>query len=385
MDLLDFPSELLIKILANLDAGSLTRCAMTCRQIHETLKNTSELTFIIESHFNGVTYADALRQQDYPKLIGHLQRDRQLWISSQWKFHFSLAPIFCHRLYDLVGDIIVRLNMQPQYLEVTTLPSNDTTTPTTKKVQCREFAFISLCFAMDPSQDLIVILQRNTWEPEVICRIHFRTLSNDVPHPLAPHTLKFSIITKEPNSDINSICDPVLSIADNILMLKFHVGDGLHGQKELRVMIWDWKSAEPKMDVPTFSDFTVPSFPANSSLGLLNPSYFFVTSISGNGSIRLYRIVKYSTIHVATLNFPTILRFTRICRLYAHSGPIEARRKPNSTFLMCDDDRLHVLVIHYFCEDHEKHIAIPVNLYVHQRVLMKYCVQETRSDGKHLD
>ncbi|KAF8174953.1 hypothetical protein BJ912DRAFT_989354 [Pholiota molesta] len=90
LDLLTLPQELLIRILSDLDGIALARCATTCRYIHETLKNSSLLTYIIQLHFNGVTDSGGTQRLSYPELIERLQRRRHEWMSPKWTVNMSL-------------------------------------------------------------------------------------------------------------------------------------------------------------------------------------------------------------------------------------------------------------------------------------------------------
>jgi hypothetical protein len=132
-----------------------------------------------------------------------------------------------------------------------------------------------------------------------------------------------------------------------------------------------------------------------SDFSLLDSTYCFLTSPSGHGSIQLYKLERSrtsnasSTHHLATLHLPCRNPRTTIDKICTSAGPIEAHPLPHSSpFMVNDDDRLHVFTIayrhtHVRASNIERVECMPTNLFVHQRVFTKYCIQQQRqhADG----
>jgi hypothetical protein len=137
-------------------------------------------------------------------------------------------------------------------------------------------------------------------------------------------------------------------------------------------------------DSATSSPPLLPSL--RSDFALLDATYFFVTCPSNSGSIKLYKLSRSPTstaqaVHLATLHLPPIGLHVQIQRIVSHAGGNEALPPPHTPFAVHDDDRLHVFTIEYIYSDppqahHMQRSRLEyLNLFVHQRVLTRYCTQ----------
>ncbi|KAF8174954.1 hypothetical protein BJ912DRAFT_1064493 [Pholiota molesta] len=164
--------------------------------------------------------------------------------------------------------------------------------------------------------------------------------------------------------------------------LYFNTSDKFEKHRQLRVLVWDWTTSELILD---FSD----SHSLNQSLpfektgfGLLDSTYCSFTSALYPGSIQLYEHARSSMSdppavhHLATLQLPGTIPLIAISRIYAHAGPIEAHPLPRTPSTVIDDDRLHVFTIEYAYIDGWQTKTMGTNLFMHQRVFTKYCMQQ---------
>lgn len=182
--------------------------------------------------------------------------------------------------------------------------------------------------------------------------------------------------------------------------------------------MWDWTTSELLVVRPIIcmlsavlqlkQDSSLPFDPLLSytryQFGLLDPTCCFVTSINDSGSIRLYRILRSppanaAVIHLATLQLPPTSHKTYLDHTYTHTGPIEATSLPHMPFKVNDDDRLHVFTLWYdyrpfeidersvfrFYGEDEWGLLSSLDLFVHQRVFMKYCTQLANHGDVPLD
>ncbi|KAF8169650.1 hypothetical protein BJ912DRAFT_1048308 [Pholiota molesta] len=324
----ELPNELQVAILSNLDAVSIIRSAMTCTSIYDTLKGSSLLQYTIELHRDGLK--DAGTSLNYPDLIAALRRRRQAWLRLEIKelalTHLT-PPI--HGAYEL------------DRLEMLWLPA-----PSNVKAHALQRASVGVSgvhFTMDPTQDLMVILEEED-DPHTL---HIRSISRNDIHPRAQQSpLQWTNIphTDENGIRLNSV---VLQIAYNLLAIFFTMPRGRHK--------------------------------------LLDSTYFLITCRSGFGSIRLYRLVRShrhdanaQATHLATLHLPPTAPGVTIYSIQHESGPIEANPLPGEPFAIHDEDRVHLFTVIYHPEELAEHLArygryyFFANLFLHQRLLLKY-------------
>ncbi|KAF9473110.1 hypothetical protein BDN70DRAFT_925343 [Pholiota conissans] len=386
--ILDIPQELLTRILCGLDAVSLLKFAMTCKYSCKLYEESSILQYIVELYLNGVHDPDITsllsRPVSYPDLINKLHDFRKAWTSPKWNLCQSLEMESPSIPFEYVSGLLVQCS--DDSLEIATLYpelSNDRTINRTTN-----FPVEQCYFAVDPSQDLIVLIENDkSLIPVNKSRkayIHIHTLSSDSPHPLARQSapLEFNISRIPNTSDNNGMHDTQLQIVHNILMLQFRKGrpfiDGTLAI--LRVLIWDWTTSKLILNISSSAEEGAILPLEYCQVSLLTPDYFFTTYPAESGAIRFYRLqsdtesspeLPSSPIHLATLHFPPVYRNLRM-----EAGPIETQ--PTSTrepFVLNDEDRIHAFSLDYiYCDDDGQwHSAMPISMYLHQRVLMTYC------------
>ncbi|KAF8169653.1 hypothetical protein BJ912DRAFT_172135 [Pholiota molesta] len=281
----DMPQELYIEILANLDAISLIRCAMTSKSVYCALKSSSLLVYTIQLHLDGLK--DSGTSTTYPDLIESLVRRRQAWLSPE-----MTEPLIHRTLHDcgaceLVGGAFTNSNTTAECLEVIWAPISNGDQGRTLHRPSIGISVRDL--TIDPTQDLIILLEDNGMVAPMtnvrIYPIHIRTISTNAIHPLAQQS-PLQLFTAHPVTEEihgTAIDTATLQIARNTVALYF-----LSSTHKPRVLIFDWTTSELILDsIISFE----PIFRfLKYDFGLLDPTYCFVTcpSMDRFGSTNLY-------------------------------------------------------------------------------------------------
>jgi hypothetical protein len=179
-DFVTIPPELQVWILQNLDAVSLVHCAMvmpfhkytiydqraewtdsqTCVYLNDLVKNSSQLMYIIHLHWDGLK--DCGTAPPNADSVALLLQRRQAWLSLEWMRGIP------SEIPDSFGDGdawgIVRGALAYtdwDKLEIIQLPTlrNDKGF-TVRRAELAGTMHMPLCFAMDPTQDLVVLLTK---------------------------------------------------------------------------------------------------------------------------------------------------------------------------------------------------------------------------------
>ncbi|KAF8199013.1 hypothetical protein BJ912DRAFT_686105 [Pholiota molesta] len=387
-DLVAIPPELLIRILRNLDAVSLARCAMTCVCLNNIVKNASQLMYIIHLHLDGLKdCGTSLPKADSVALL--LQR-RHAWLSLEWMERVTSEIPNDFRAadaWDLAGGALAYTD--EEILEIITLPTlTDVKGYTVRRAWDSTQSAHVPCFAMDPTQDLIVFLENTPSQSSTaaVDRIHVRTMSGGVPHPLAFQSALELTGESLYGYPIDDSMDPVLQITHNLLALSFEV-------QETRFLIWDWTTSELLLDSAISFDRSLKflSYMGGCAINLLDSIHFLFACSNDSGSLRLYKLNRsvsvdnVPAIHLATLHLPPLDPTSDIGEISILTGPLQANSLPHSPFMENDEDRLHVLRIKYHYEGDQMDDGQIGLLFTHQRVLTKYIAEHDRLGGPALD
>ncbi|KAF8198996.1 hypothetical protein BJ912DRAFT_1139832, partial [Pholiota molesta] len=378
-DFVAIPPELQIRILRNLDAVSLTRCAMTCVYLNNLVKNASQLMYIHQLHWDGLkACGTALPTAD---AIARLLQRRRAWLSLAWTERVTATIPFGSLVdaWDVVGGALAYVDEGT--LEIIQLPTagND------KGRTIRRALGFTPCITMDPTQDLLVFVE-NVPNTSFVAQIHVRTISSDAPHPLA---LQSSL---EFNGEsifeylVDDSMDPVLQIAHNLLAFSFAASN-------TRILIWDWTTSELLLDSAISFDRSFTTYMGGCAMSFLDSNHFLFACADDSGSLRLYKLDRSvsvddcPTIHLATLHLPPLRAESDIHNISILTGALQAHPRAHAPFTADDEDRLHVLQIQYFCGDQpdwsdEGQLGL---LFTHQRVLTTYIAQHACRGGPPRD
>ncbi|KAJ3504547.1 hypothetical protein NLJ89_g7881 [Agrocybe chaxingu] len=180
MSLLALPAELQLEIMGILDAGSLLCLALCCRALHELFKSPAiqyayELLLTVMQD-NGTDIPLGVLQSS-------LRRLRKGWESLDWTFGEIVKLPGGSSRYELISGIFVKVNANETDFSVCRLSSATQTGWTRTKAL---LDFRATDFAIDPSHDLIVLLEkRELSDGRRRIQAHARRISIDAAHPNA--------------------------------------------------------------------------------------------------------------------------------------------------------------------------------------------------------
>ncbi|KJA19165.1 hypothetical protein HYPSUDRAFT_44402 [Hypholoma sublateritium FD-334 SS-4] len=335
---LHFPQEILIDILSNIDAISLVRCASTSKKLYSTLRNSSQLRCITEMHLDGIE--EVIVSNDHASILEKILCHRSAWRFLHWTSYHCIPMSHLCKAYELVGGVFSQTG--DHVLQTVQLPTRTRATYTSDELV---FAFVVRDFAMDPTQDVIALLEDDDTPLFVtairVIRIHIRTISNNINHPLArPNPLEFEIAPDLLHG--NGMHSATLQIVCDLISVY------ITRNSRARVLIWQWTEGRLLYDS---GDGLMSSLPHDTSdFALLGQNSFLVTRTRDSGSIALYKLHLYpisNPLHVATFHLPDIKPNSRLIALRTHAGPIEANPLPDSYFKREDKNRIHVFTLSY--------------------------------------
>ncbi|KAF8169408.1 hypothetical protein BJ912DRAFT_1067197 [Pholiota molesta] len=375
-DFCDLPQELQIEILSNLDAVSLARCTMTCKSMRETVHSSSILVYTVQLHLDGLK--DGRMSTSHPDLIDTIVLRRQAWRSLDAKEPLT-RKTQRGRAEELAGGAFATMSKDRDHLEIIWLPTAGNTED--RRLQLPMTGITVQELTMDPTQDLLVFLEDrilpSTIDTQIIC-VHVHSLSTNTVHPRAKQSpLQFTVHNNTSDTYYWTRSDRAnFQIAYNILAVYF-----THAPMGTRVLIWDWTTSDLLLDSATSFDRSLPT--SRYSFGLLDPTYFFITSPSDCGSIRLYRLAQFpkgsttDPTHLATLHFPPTRPPTKLRMVSNVAGPTEANPPPHLPFMVNDDARILMFRLEYDPQNPLGDWLSDrfVNVFVHQRLLLKYARQ----------
>jgi hypothetical protein len=221
-------------------------------------------------------------------------------------------------------------------------------------------------------------------------------MSTDISHPLAHNSCLMMTIYPSVVYG-NRPEQPSLYVAHNILAFTFF--DPL--VRWWRVMIWDWTTShlilvrhiftlssdlfnQNLQDSSLAVDPLLPPVRYGHQFGLIDHTYCFFSSLVDSGSIQLYKFIRPSgvttpAIHLATLHLPPISTGISIMGISAQAGPVMAQATLHIPLVVNDDDRLHVFTLTYREDAEGPPSSISTNVFVHQRVFMRYIARYAES------
>ncbi|KAF8872608.1 hypothetical protein CPB84DRAFT_1753519 [Gymnopilus junonius] len=196
MPFIALPQEILIHTLSHLDHRSILSCASTCRLLYETCKDSLELQYLIELAIDG--FKKPITNASHSELISRLRGLRLSWANLDCKRFKKVELSNLCMAYELIAGVFAMSDGHK--LNFTWLPSS---TMNGRSLTYPSLEFRIIDFAMDPTQDLIVILEDHNSPIAVTdtrnVRLHIRSISaaNDV-HPLASEgILNFDVFPHE--------------------------------------------------------------------------------------------------------------------------------------------------------------------------------------------
>ncbi|KAJ4490426.1 hypothetical protein J3R30DRAFT_3278775 [Lentinula aciculospora] len=232
-----FPTELVVKILEELDAFSLVRCRSVCRLLRDIIAETARLTYDIELAIAEQEDGTSCSLSAMEKL--DLLRNQQArWVELKWSSQ-KRYPLNTAGLWELFGNVLAQNTLDGSFVFVQ-LPSEYRKIPEREwRVKPNTPRFVR-DFGMDPSQDLLVLIETPRRFAGTISRyhrIHIRSMSTATRHPLATGTGFIKHL--QSSLDISYS----IQISMDFLAIFFHAA----GLSVNEIVIWEWKSGLMKL------------------------------------------------------------------------------------------------------------------------------------------
>ena len=295
----------------------------------------------------------------------------------------------CHA-YELVGGLFAKAIEEygaARRLVASWLPSN---TSDEKRLVVDDLGVRIKDFALDPAQDLIVLLEhRPATGPSANTsaatagtdiRVHLRKLSTGAvaPHPAA----KEPVLCRRALGPVHGC---MIQIVEDVVGMYFWIP--LHG-----VLIWNWMTGE-ELVVRFVAFFRITQIYLVQFIqedqapdriwdfSFLSPRAYMVTTLKDGGEIRIYSFGSRPT-HVATLHLPTPHPNRALFELTTTTGPFLASPPAGSPFSLARTTRVHVFTLHHDPGVHRERWQ-PACFVVHNQTLMRY-VDEYR-EGVAMD
>ncbi|KDQ09350.1 hypothetical protein BOTBODRAFT_37110 [Botryobasidium botryosum FD-172 SS1] len=232
LSLATLPTEVILQIFSELPLSSVLRCLAVCRLFRDLISSSAPIRYAIELEAGG--YTDGLSGSDsIPQRLARLQKHRKAWRDLSWTTtEYTYEEVFGNfdfSLYELVGGVFARgSRRQMSFIE---LPSS--IRGTTGRKFSWQFDFELGDFAMDPRQDLLVLVERGIAATHYPFRIHLRALSTNMAHPLA----NFPILEEE----VTRMYVEHSSYGFFIQIMGDTLGLLIHGYRlPSTFMVWQW-------------------------------------------------------------------------------------------------------------------------------------------------
>ncbi|KDQ64233.1 hypothetical protein JAAARDRAFT_683245 [Jaapia argillacea MUCL 33604] len=205
------------------------RQSNTCRLLREVVDLSVELQYKIE--------LDVTKMSDNPssnlsvgERLSRLKAHQEAWKNLEWRQEVPLPPLDPD-IWELQGGVLAQGKCE-QGLTVTQLGGDSRGIPT-REWDVKNLGFAISDLAMDPAQDLLVLIEVHDVQgppvPEYVCRTHLRKLSSGQPHNLASWCPD-GFLTHQPE-DFSPTWRYKIQIAGQMLGLAF-------GGHEL--VVWNW-------------------------------------------------------------------------------------------------------------------------------------------------
>ncbi|KAI0738204.1 hypothetical protein C8Q80DRAFT_1207471 [Daedaleopsis nitida] len=346
------PTELLTEILKLLDAKTILRCTLVCRRLWTVIRDSIELQYLVELDADGLVDGIDCTLTTSQRLERVLQR-RARWRNLEWDRRVSIPAPTHYQAYELVDGVFassrILLFAGSRHLALTWLPTLATAG---KSMEREDIGFVIRDFAIDPSQDLLALVLKDSAPmfhlPPRFFTIHLQTISGNKPHPLAAQpVLNLGL----PGSATNAFTQ----IVDDVIGAFFWMEGPC-------LCIWNWRTGKQVVNCKTTE------LPRGVCDFAFISSRAFIVMVAGEaGSIQVFTFngdedaasepveshplpwtVRYrSPVKVAHLVFPFPEPPYTLIRAFTHSGPFVARPTPGRPFQTSRDTHVHMISLDY--------------------------------------
>ncbi|KAI0356942.1 hypothetical protein OH77DRAFT_183926 [Trametes cingulata] len=228
MQFTSLPPELLTGILLELDFQSLFRCRQVCVLLKDLIDQDVRLQYQIELAVAGMedgppsatTAAERLRM---------LNARQDAWDKLAWTEREEI-PMSQGGVWELYGGVLAQ-GEGSRSLVFKQLPSK------IRGIEGRTWRLEDVGvnirdFGMDPSQDLLVIIENRPEQSGMTCSVHLRSLETGEPHRAAPRP---AVVSHLPQVREYSYA---IQVSESYLGVLMTSHDGDHSE----MLIWNWKT-----------------------------------------------------------------------------------------------------------------------------------------------
>ncbi|KAH7925961.1 hypothetical protein BV22DRAFT_1194726 [Leucogyrophana mollusca] len=333
--LLDLPFELIVSILRKLDARSLLRCCSVSHALNALIASSTELQYLIELALDGMHDGPPSTLSTADRLA-RLRQLRAAWAALALPPAVSVPMPGPCQAYELVAGVFAKTTtttrtapFATQFL-ATALPG---VADPGWSLERDDLGVPTRDFAIDPSQDLIALVQLDRDDPPFVAqfmppgdlRIHLRTLSTNAPHSGARVPVLHCAVPFPITGAFIQIVDDVVG------MLFWAEPDGP------RIILWNWVTGREIVDQ---TNSQLP--PGTWDFSFLSSRAYMLTCATGHGSIEIFTFSggedesqppsnsapKSSPpplVHVASLKMPPLQPDVHLVNFQTHTGPFVAR------------------------------------------------------------
>ncbi|KAF9270047.1 hypothetical protein L218DRAFT_982719 [Marasmius fiardii PR-910] len=183
LNLLNLPVELCCQILSHLDCFNLARCRQVCKKMNTLIGESSVLQYTLELAITGNEDGKHSKLSVAEKLNA-LRKHQRAWDKLSWNCELR-HPMAGGSLWELFGNVLAQQDLSGGLI-FRQLPSRY------RGIQDKEWRvtpdFRARDFGIDPSQDLLVLVEAPRWwgqNPDHCYRFHLKTMSSCGKHPHA--------------------------------------------------------------------------------------------------------------------------------------------------------------------------------------------------------
>ncbi|EPQ55952.1 hypothetical protein GLOTRDRAFT_138664 [Gloeophyllum trabeum ATCC 11539] len=238
--LLSIAVELAILILEKLDLHTLVSCKRVCHRIKNIIDESVVLQYKIELAVAGMedgpTSAISVSER-----LQRLKNYTEAWKTMSFSPEVETVTL-TGNLWELCGGVLgLSDRAKPATLMFRKLPA------IARGIEGKEWTiedvgFPIRDFKMDPSQDLLVMIELPPEPPAggfVPCKIHLRTLNGNKPHPSVSDSVMVTSI-RTPHDD--SLCFTIKLCGDRLgIMLEYLRHEDHRG--DVDIMVYNWRTA----------------------------------------------------------------------------------------------------------------------------------------------
>jgi hypothetical protein len=211
-----------------------------CSLFRELINDSAALQYIIELAAAGQVNGPEAPGTSSASRLEALQKHQSSWDNLKWSRELRI-PMERGGLWELYGGVLAQSTAEGT-LTFTQLPSDLRSIEEKVWTLGPNFGVAIRDFGMDPSQDLLVLVESPNWNmPEAARKhsIHLRSLSDGKPHPLARN----APVLSHPQGTRRLDMTYTIQVSRTFIAIKFCTDEG----NELA--IWNWMTGELQLNL----------------------------------------------------------------------------------------------------------------------------------------